>query len=307
MVQVRRGGSHLGRWVLCVLGAAVVGAGCASSTPAAIPGVVRVVAGENMWGNITTQIGGVHVHVTSIISDPNADPHLYEASLSDAISVAEADVVIQNGANYDNFLSRMLGATRHHGRVVVEISKVLGITGSDANPHFWYAVERIPAVAAAIEVALAQHDPADSQYFSQRLSSFDASLVPLVAEINWIRSHEASYPIAYTERVAGYLVDEAGLSNLTPTGFATAIENGNDPSPADTASMLHLIDSRSIKLLLYNVQTVSPVTDHVRALARDAGIPVVGVSETQPPDDATYQAWQLAQLRAIAVALGGPS
>jgi zinc/manganese transport system substrate-binding protein len=285
--------------------AAGVLAGCGSSQPPAIPGVVRVVAGENFWGNVAAQIGGRHVRVTSILTSPTADPHLYESDVADAVAVAEAGLVIQNGAGYDEFLSQLLGATRHPGRVVVTVQDVLGATGLDVNPHFWYDIPRVPEVARAIEAALARLEPGDAGAFAAGLAAFDASLRPVEAVIGEIRRRYPGAPVAYTERVPGYLLAAAGLKVLTPAGFAAAIEDGTDPSPDDTVLMDGLCTGREIKVLLYNAQVVSPVTQHVEALARQARIPVVGVTETMPPSFGSYQAWQLSQAGALLRALGG--
>src|SRR5487761_1401534 len=159
----RLGGGMLTRLVAGVIACAAVlaGAGCAAPRAPVTPGIVKVVAGENMWGNIAAQIGGAHVQVTSILSDPNADPHLYESDVASALAVAEAGLVIANGAGYDDFVSQLLGATRNSGRVVVTVQAVLGAYGPDVNPHFWYDIPRVPRVAAAIEAALARLDPGD--------------------------------------------------------------------------------------------------------------------------------------------------
>ena len=292
--------------LLAVLTAAATAlTGCGSSGPPATPGVVRVVAGENFWGNIAAQIGGRHVRVTSILASPTADPHLYESDVANAVAVAEAGLVIENGAGYDDFLSQLLGATRHPGRVVLSVQNVLGATGPDMNPHFWYDIPRVPEVARAIEAALARLEPRDASAFAAGLAAFDASLHPIEAVIGQIRQRYPGAPVAYTERVPGYLLAAAGLRVLTPPGFAAAIEDGTDPSPDDTVVMDGLLTHHRVKVLLYNAQVVSAATQHVRALARQSRIPVVGVTETMPPSYRSYQAWQLAQAEAILRALGG--
>lgn len=291
--------------VLIVFGVVTALAGCGSSRPPVTPGVVRVVAGENFWGNIAAQIGGRHVRVASIISSPNADPHLYEADVANALAVAEAGLVIENGAGYDAFLPQLLGATRHPGRIVVSAQQVLGAAGPDVNPHFWYDIPRVPQVARAIEAALARLDSGDARAFAANLAAFDRSLRPVEAVIAQIRRRYRGAPVAYTERVPGYLVQAAGLTVKTPPGFAAAIEDGVDPGPGDTAVMDGLITGRKVKVLLYNAQASSPVTQHVRSLARQAGIPVVAVTETMPSSYHSYQAWQLAQASALLRALGG--
>lgn len=293
------------RLVMSVLAAVAVLAGCGTPQAPATPGIVKVVAGENVWGNIAAQIGGAHVQVTSILSDPNADPHLYESDVASALAVAEARLVIANGAGYDDFVSQLLGATRNSGRVVVTVQEVLGASGPDVNPHFWYDIPRVPQVAAAIEAALARLDPQNARMFAANLKTFDASLAPVEAVISSIRRRYAGAPAAYTERLPGYLLAAAGLTVVTPPGFAAAIENGNDPSAGDTARMYQLITGRKARVLLYNAQVTSPVTQQVRALARQSGVPVVPVDETMPPSYRSYQAWQLAQATALLDALGG--
>ena len=285
--------------------AVIAVAGCGSWKPPVTPGVVKVVAGENFWGSIAAQIGGRHVQVTSILSSPAVDPHLYESDVANAVAVAEAGLVIENGAGYDTFLSQLLGVTTHPRRVVVIVQRVLGATGPDVNPHFWYDIPRVPRVAAAVEAALARLEPRDAHLFAINLARFDRSLGPVESVISRIRRRYLGAPVAYTERVPGYLLHAAALRVLTPPRFAAAIENGNDPSAADTLAMDQLLTGHGVKVLLYNAQATSPVTQHARVLARQAGIPVVAVTETMPPAYRTYQAWQLARATALLHALGG--
>jgi zinc/manganese transport system substrate-binding protein len=266
--------------------------------------VVKVVAGENFWGNIAAQIGGRHVRVTSILSSPAADPHLYESDVADAMAVAEAGLVIENGAGYDTFLSQLLGATTHPGRVVISVQHVLGASGPDVNPHFWYDIPRVPRVAAVIEAALARLEPRDAALFAANLTAFDRSLGPVQAVLRGIRCRYRGAPVAYTERLPGYLLQAAGLRVLTPPGFAAAIEEGNEPAPADALAMDQLLTNRKVRVLLYNAQAVSPVTQQARVIARRAGIPVLAITETMPPAFRTYQTWQLAQTTALLHALG---
>ena len=266
--------------------------------------VVHVVAGENFWGNITAQLGGKHVAVTSIISDPTADPHLYESDPHDAGELATANLVIVNGLGYDDFMGKLLAASSSNGRRVLTVAKVLHVTGSNPNPHLWYDVPRVPVVAAAITAALSREDPTDAKTFRANLARFNASLKPVLDTIAQIKTQHPGAPVAYTERVPGYLLTAAGLTVKTPEGFAGAIEAGNEPSPADTQTMDTAVSNHQIKALLYNAQATSPVTKHVQQLARQAGIPIVPVTETLPPSEPSYQAWQLHQTQALLDALG---
>ena len=261
-----------------------------------------VVAAESVYGNIVSQIGGSHVSVTSILSDPNADPHLYEPGTSNALAVAKAKLVIQNGLGYDAFMSRLESASPSSHRNVITIADVLGITGKNANPHLWYDVPALNQIAAAIAGGLEQADPANAARYRHGLAKFEASLTPLRNEVAALKKSFAGDPVAYTEPVPGYLLAAAGIRNVAPDSFTRAIEDGSEPSPAAVAQMTGLADGHKIKVLLYNSQTVSPITSRIRSAAQKAGIPVVGVTETLPPGQ-TFQQWQLGQAKALYAAL----
>jgi zinc/manganese transport system substrate-binding protein len=276
--------------------------GPAADAAASTPSVVRVVAAENFWGNVTSQLGGRDVDVTSLVTSPNADPHLFETDAADAATLAQAQVVIENGAGYDTWMSSLLGADSGHPRLV-NAATVLHVTGSDPNPHLWYDLPRVPTVAAAITAALVKTAPRDARTFRANLAAFERSLAPLDATLATIKARYHDVPVAYTERVPGYALAVAHLDVKTPPGFARSIEDGVDPAPADTLAMQRLLDDHDVNVLLYNVQTVTPVTAQMRTLARHHGIPVVGVSETMPAGAASYQQWQQSQLTNLLHAL----
>ena len=282
-----------------ILSLALIVASCgARSSSSRVP----VVAAENVYGDIAQQIGGNHIAVTSILSNPNADPHLFEPGTANGLAVAKAKVVIANGVGYDSFIDRLERASPKTQRQVLVVADVLDVHGHDANPHLWYDVPRLPRVAAAIAAVLERADPGHISTYRAGLRRFDASLAPLDQEVARLRRTYAGQPVAYTEPVPGYLLDAAGLENLAPVAFTRAIEDGSEPPPAAVAEMLHLLSAHKVRVLLYNDQTVSPITVRVRTAARAAGIPVVGVSETLPPHR-SFQGWQLAQARALDDAL----
>ncbi len=287
----------LGMWVWLVAGRGVGGD---------TSGRVKVVAAENFWGNIMSQLGGSHVVVTSIISDPSADPHLYESAARDAGAVAGADIVVENGLGYDDFMDKLLAGSPNQGRMVLSAAKVLGLNDPEANPHVWYGLQHIETVATHMEAALATKDPAHKVEYEQNLSVFKASLGPLEAVMTQIKTNYAWGSVAYTERVPEYLLDDLGLKVFASAGFVRAIEDGNDPSPADNLAMEQLMTGHRVHVLLYNPQADSAVTQHIRDLAVRNGIPVVGVTETIPVAGETYQAWQLGQLNALLKALQQP-
>jgi zinc/manganese transport system substrate-binding protein len=292
--------------VLAATGAVAVSA-CGSASPAdPTKGsrIVHVIAAENFWGNVVAQVGGSHVKVTSIISDPTADPHLYASDPRDAARIAQANLVVVNGLGYDDFMSKLLGAAPNSKRRVLTVAKILRPGGSDPNPHLWYDVPRVGSVARAIADTLASEDPRDAQLFKSNAARFERSLLPILDTVREIRTRFPGAPVAYTERVAGYLLDAAGLSIKTPPGFASAIEAGSEPSPRDSQALDDLVSHRRIKALLYNAQAVTPVTKRVLRTASRAGVPVVPVTETLPRSQPSYQSWQLDQARALLVALG---
>lgn len=286
------------RTILIVCLAAAAPAGCGAT-----PGHgLQVVASTNVYGDIARQIGGADAHVTSILSDPNADPHLFEAGTSNGLAVAQAKVVIANGLGYDAFIEKLEEATSTSGREQLSVADALGVHGADANPHLWYDVPALGRISAAIAGALARADPGRAAAYTRRRARFDASLRPLRRTVAAIRAAHRGEEVASTESVPDYLVAAAGLREAAPPSFTRAIENGSEPTPAALAAMLALVREGRVRALLYNTQAVSPITARVRAAARAAHVPVVGVTETLPPGQ-TYQSWQLRQVRALAAAL----
>jgi zinc/manganese transport system substrate-binding protein len=288
--------------IVLVTGLAVLLAGCGGSSPA--HGGLAVVASTNVYGDIAQQIGGSHVHVTSILTSPNADPHLFEPATANGLAVAQAKVVIQNGVGYDDFMAKLEHAAPSSKRRVLTVADVLGVHGREANPHVWYDIPKLPAIAHAIATALAQADPLHAAAYAHGATRFVASLGPLDREVAGIRRAHTGDPVAYTEPVPGYLLAAAGLRNISPEGFTRAIENGTEPPPQAVAAMGDLLSHHTAKVLLYNSQAVSPITARMRDAANAAGVAVVGVTETLPAHR-TFQQWQLEQARALARALGG--
>jgi zinc/manganese transport system substrate-binding protein len=266
-------------------------------------GTVNVVAAENVYGDIASQIGGPRVSVTSILTNPNADPHLFEPTSSSGLAVADAKVVLQNGLGYDAFMTKLEDAAPSTSRVLVTMADVLGIHGQSANPHLWYDVPRLDRIAGAIAAAFTRADPSHAGAYRRGLQRFENSLQPLRVEVATVRRRFGGAPVAYTEPVPGYLVAAAGLRNLAPDSFTRSLEEGTDPSFSAVAAMDGLVSRHRIRVLLYNSQAVSPITKQLRDAALRAGIPVVPVTETLPPH-MTFQHWQLAQVRALATALG---
>ena len=282
---------------------AVLATACSSPSPTSSSGKLNVVAAESPWGAVAQAVGGRFVRVTSLVANPNTDPHEYQPDAAAAAAVSTAGVVIDNGVGYDTFMGQLLSTGGAANRQVVTAATVLGIKGADANPHLWYAIERVPEVAHAIEVALAKAAPAHAADFARQLAAFDHSLTPIDAVIRAIRAQRSGAPVAQTERVAGYLLDEAALRVVSPLDFALAVESGQNPSAQATQLMDQLLSDRGVDAFVYNVQTTSPVTSTARSLATNAHVPVVPVSEVVLPVGASFARWQLRQVQALADSL----
>jgi zinc/manganese transport system substrate-binding protein len=283
--------------LICCISAALA-AGCGATRGRGL----QVVASTNVYGDIARQIAGPSAHVTSILSDPNADPHLFEARTSNGLAVARAKVVIANGLGYDAFMQQLEQSTATHA-VRLTVADALDVHGAEANPHLWYDLPALGKIGSAIAGALSRADPRHAGRYAAGRERFDASLAPLRRAVAALRAAHRGDAVASTEPVPDYLVAAAGLRELAPSAFTRAVADGTEPAPGALAGMLRLVRERRIRVLLYNTQAVSPITKRVRAAARAAHVPVVGVTETLPSGE-TYQSWQLRQVRALAAALG---
>ena len=280
------------------VGASSTSNGGSSSSPS-----ILVVAAENFYGNIVQQLGAGHVSVVSILSDPNIDPHEYESSVQNGIAVSNAQLVIQNGDDYDTWMDKLLAASPNPKRIVLVGADLANHKLTD-NPHVWYGIDNIQTIAAGITAALEKIDPADKPAFEAASTAFDQSLVPIQQKLNELKSKYAGTSVGLTETIFLYQTGPIGLNVLTPFAYEKAIAEGNDP-PADTVVTTNSqINQRLVKVLIYNVQTVTPVTSNLQEAALQNGIPIVPVSETMP-EGKTYQGWMLDQLNALQKALGG--
>ena len=284
-------------------------AGCGSSSDSAdaksTPARVAVVASTNVYGDIARRIGGDRVDVTSVISDPDQDPHSYEADPQNQLALSKAKVVIENGGGYDDFVDHMLKSGHNDSAQVINAVDVSGKTapqGGELNEHVWYDFPTVAKVADRISTALAQADPGDAAAFEKNATAFKAELAPLEAEEAQIKKAHGGDGVAITEPVPLYMIEASGLVNRTPGEFSEAIEEGDDVSPRVLQKSLALFAGKKVKALVYNEQTSGPQTEKAEAAAKAAGIPVVPVTETLPKGK-DYLGWMTANLDALASAL----
>jgi len=274
----------------------------ASSAGPGSGGTIAVVAAENFWGNIAAQLGGSKANVQSVVTDPNADPHEYESSADDARAFAEAGLVILNGAGYDDWGQKLLDANPSGTRKVLNVAELLGKKVGD-NPHFWYDPSYVAQVADHITAEFKAIDSPDAAYFDENRAAFSTGLEPYTAEIAAIKEKYSGTPIGSTESVFVYMAAALGLNLTTPADFMNAVAEGNDPSAASVVAFQNQISADQIKVLVYNIQTITLVTTNLKSAAAAHRIPAVGVSETLQPADLTFQAWQVKQLTSLGAAL----
>jgi zinc/manganese transport system substrate-binding protein len=287
-------------------------AGCATAAPstpavgqsAGAGQVLTVAASINAWGSILSQLGGTHVRETSIITNPDTDPHAYEPTPADARTIAESQLFVENGIGYDPWAAKTLAASPDPGRVVLDVGQLVEVP-EGGNPHRWYSPRNVEQVADAITADLRKLDPGDTAYFDAQRQSFETTgLARYHQLINDIKAKYAGTPIGASESIVAPLSDALGLNLITPAGFLKAISEGTDPSAADKATIDNQIRNRQIKVYVFNSQNSTPDVAAQVAAAKQAGIPVTAVTETLSPANASFQDWQSAQLRNLHTALG---
>ncbi len=264
---------------------------------------VQVVSAENFWGSIASQVGGDHVKVTSIITNPNTDPHDYEPKPTDARVVANAQYVILNGAGYDAWGQKLLDANPVNGRKVLNVGDLVGKKEGD-NPHLWYSPEYVMRVVDQVTADLKNLDQADAAYFDQQRQQFvSVGLKDYNDTINTIKQKYQGTPVGSTESIFTYLAQALGVNLTTPPKFMSAISEGQAPTASDKATFDQQITQKQIKILIFNSQNSTPDTNALKQKALSAGIPVVPITETLTPATATFQDWQVGQLKALQQAL----
>ncbi len=266
-------------------------------------GSVQVVAAENFWGSIAAQVGGSHVQVTSIIDDPNADPHSYEPAAADARVVANAQYVIVNGVGYDPWADRLLQANPVSGRKELNVGDFLGKREGD-NPHLWYNPDYVTAVVNKMRDDLKSLDPADAAAIDSSAHAYLTTGLKRYHDlIAAIKAKYSGTPVGATESIFSYLAPALGLNLITPYSYLKAVSEGQDISAADEATVEQQIRQKQIKVLIYNAQNTPNSIQALIALAKANHIPVTTITETMTPANATFQDWQSTQLQGIQSAL----
>ena len=301
IAKVRR----IGRNGRIVAVAKAVAAACAAlsisaAAFAAGDAKVNVVSAENFYGDIAKQIGGTHVDVTSILSNPDQDPHLFEASPKTARALQHAAIVVYNGASYDPWMDKLLAASKSSKRKTIVAAELVGKKSGD-NPHLWYDPKTMPVVARQIAAALVTADPANKADYEHNLAAVIDALGPIDDKLKQLRGRYRGTPVTATEPVFGYMSDAIGL-DMRNLRFQLAAMNETEPSASDIAAFEHDLRDRKVRVLIYNSQATEALTKRMLQLAKHSGVPTVSVTETQPAGK-TFQQWMLGQLDALQSAL----
>jgi zinc/manganese transport system substrate-binding protein len=292
--------------LLVLVAACVAGCGGGGQSTAAggVAGAtISAVGAENEYANVIEQIGGKYVKATAIESNPNTDPHTFEASPSVAEAVSGARLLVENGVGYDTYMEKIEAASPNAQRLVINVQKLLGLPESTPNPHLWYKPTTMPAVAKAIVNDLSALQPAHAAYFQANATKFDESLKPWYEAIAKFKDTYPNTPVATTEPVGDYMLEAAGTKNLTPFSLQADIMNGTDPAPQNVTLQNGLFSGHRVEVFVHNQQVTDSLTESFVQAAKRAGIPVVGVYETMPTPGYDYQSWMLAEVKALEKAI----
>lgn len=305
--------------IAAVAGVALLVAGCGAAdsttdasttggpaTGSAAPAAsISVVTSTNVYASIATAIGGRAVSVSAILSDPAADPHSFEISAQDQVKIAKAQLVIANGGGYDDFAQQMVDAAKPRPQLIdaVQVSG-LPSDGDDFNEHMIYNLDAMTKLGNEIAAKLGELDPADKATFIKNASAFAGTLADLKNKAAAVGAEHPGLKAAVTEPVADYLLTAAGISDVTPGGFAKAVEAENDPAPGDVAEVDTLLTGKTVGLVVFNSQTAGPVTERLESKALELGIPVLKVTETLPEGVSDYVDWIAGTIDRLEKALG---
>lgn len=289
--------------VLALTAGLLAGCGGGSGSDSSSAGRLDVVAAEDFWGSIAEQLGGDQVEVTSVITNPAADPHDYEPSSEDARTMAGAEVAIVNGIGYDEWAQKLIDANPTSGRAVLDVGDLLGLEAGD-NPHQWYSPASVQRVIAQITADYKKADPGHAAYFDRRRQAFETEgLAEYHRLIAQIKARYSGTPVGASESIFEPLAPSLGLDLITPRGFMDAISEGTEPSPSDKATADQQLNEDQVKLWVYNSQNATPDVQRLNDDARAAGIPVATVTETLTPEGASFEVWMSRQLRGLQMAL----
>jgi zinc/manganese transport system substrate-binding protein len=263
---------------------------------------MQIVAAENFWGSLVSQLGGTHVQVLSIVTDPNADPHEYESNTADARAIANARYVIVNGAGYDDWALLLISANNNPNQKVLNVANLLGKKNGD-NPHFWYYPPYVNETVHQMYSDLVSLDSANAEYYKQQYVNLNVSLGAYNERIDEVRQQFAGTKVASTESIFEYLANATGLDLISSPAFMEAVAEGNDPPAQSVVQFQQQLESGNVSVLVYNNQTITPIAQSMETLATEHNVAVVAITETIQPPNLSFQDWMNAELTSLKNAL----
>lgn len=276
-------------FIIIFLGLAILLLQAPKSKLNPVVGKIQIVAAENFWGSLVSQIGGNQVHVISLVNDPNADPHEYEVNASIARLFTKANYIIINGAGYDSWAQNMITSS-DTGSLVLNVAQFLGKKNGD-NPHFWYNPQYVNQIIEQMKNNLIRLKPSSSSYFSANYQSLQNKLKVYQNNLASIKKQFQGVKVASTEDIFYYMASASGLDLISPPEFMQAVANGNDPSAGSIVTFQNQLKNHQVKLLIFNSQTINPITDSMKKLASQSNIPTVAITETIQPPSQPFQDW----------------
>lgn len=272
-----------------------------STTGCSVP-QIQIVAAENFWGSLVSQLAGNCGNVTSIVTDPNADPHEYESSTADARDIANARFVIVNGVGYDDWALKLISASNSSNQTVLNVANLLGVSNG-SNPHLWYDPTYVNKTVKQMYLDLVQIDPSHAAYYKQQYANLTASLAGYNSRIVQIRQQFGGTKVASTESIFVYLANATGLDLVSPPAFMDAVAEGTDPPAQSVVEFQNQLENGSVSVLVYNEQTVTPLTTQMKQIAVQNNVTIVGVTETIQPPNVPFQVWMNGELLQLQNAL----
>ena len=288
--------------LLAACGSSAPNGNSATTAPECPTSPVSVVVTTNVWASVVDQLVGSCANVSTVITNSSADPHDFEPTAETSASFASAQLVVMNGLGYDEWATKIVKSLGNSAPPVLNLGDALGLK-TGVNPHIWYSPDYVGKSAQAITGQIKGVSPAPASYFATQATTFATALKPYLAKVAAIKGQFNGTKIGATETVFDYMATATGLVITTPVGFITAIANDSEPPAADVAAFRSQLSNGTDRVLIYNSQTEGGLPNQMRETAEENKVPIVNVTESLNPSDATFQAWQLAQLEALSSAL----
>jgi zinc/manganese transport system substrate-binding protein len=261
---------------------------------------IHIVAAENFYGGVAKQIGGDQVEVTSILSNPDQDPHLFTVDPNTARALEHADIVVESGIDYDPWMEQLDDAHPNPNRASIVVADLIGAKEGD-NPHIWYKPGTMGKYAVKLTELLVARDPAHADDYKRRQADFLSTLQPLLMREMDLANKVWGTDVVATEPVFGYMAAALGFK-MHCMDFQNHVMNNVEPTARETEEFENLLRQHKVKLLFYNSQASDPIASRMQDIAKEAGVPVIGVTETEP-EGTTFSSWMLTQLDEVEKAL----